>query len=308
MPGLVTLLEAVPLFRTLTREQLSALAQQASEQLYPPGHVVIRQGEPGSQLFVLLSGRVRVVETAPDLPQAELFLEELGTGEVFGELSALREQPRSATVMAVEPTRCLVLPQNAFLQALRSSSDLAIAQLQVLAGRLAHADRLLARYSPDPLTGLASRRAFHDQYRRLAAGARRRRSGVLLLLLDVLHLKTINDRFGYVIGNDVLRTVADALMEATRSTDLVARYGGDEFALLLVDAPPKAVDLVVSRVQEKLTQLVSHRGLALEVRCCIGVAASQEPPEVPDDLLREADRDMYRKKSEPVQPAGDGRT
>jgi diguanylate cyclase (GGDEF)-like protein len=97
-------------------------------------------------------------------------------------------------------------------------------------------------------------------------------------------------------------------MEPTRSTDLVARYGGDEFALLLVDAPPKAVDLVVSHVQEKLTQLVSHRGLALEVRCCIGVAASQEPPEVPDDLLREADRDMHRKKSEPVQRAGDGRT
>ena len=55
-------------------------------------------------------------------------------------------------------------------------------------------------------------------------------------VLDVRHLKQINDQFGYNVGDDVLRTVADALLESSRSTDLVARYGGDEFAALLVEA------------------------------------------------------------------------
>jgi len=301
--GYVGLLNAVPIFQSLTPEQLHNLAARASEHVYPGGHIIIRQGEPGSHLYVVLSGRVRVVESASDTPQVELYLGELGWGEVFGELGVLRDQPRSATVIAVEPTRCLVLSQLDFLQALRSSPDLAIALLRVLAGRLYDADRLLARYSPDPLTGLASRRAFHDQYRRLAAGARRRSSGVLLLLLDVLHLRAINDRFGYLVGNDVLCTVADALMETTRSTDLVARYGGDEFAVLLVDARPGAVDLVVGRVQEKLADLASQRGLALGVQCCIGVAVSQAPPETADSLLREADQDMHHQKSAGPRPA-----
>lgn len=292
-----SLLGSLPLFRSLTREQLYNLAAQATEQVHPAGHVVIRQGELGDRVFVVLSGRIRIVEVPPDSPQVELFLGELGQGEIFGELGIIREQPRSATVMAVERTHCLVLPRSDFLQVLQSSPDVAVALLRVLAERLHNADRLLARYAPDPLTGLASRRAFHDQYRRLAAGARRRRSGVLLLMLDVLQLKTVNDRFGYTVGDEVLRAVADALMEATDATDLVARYGGDEFAVLLVDAEPKDVERVVNRVQEKLAELGPRRALPLAVQCSMGVAVSQTPPESADDLLREADHDMHRKMS-----------
>src|SRR5207247_2552884 len=83
------------------------------------------------------------------------------------------DQPRSATVIAVDRTHCLVLRQRDFLAVLEDSSELSNALLRVVASRLYDADRKLARYAPDPLTGLASRRAFHEQYRRLAAGARR---------------------------------------------------------------------------------------------------------------------------------------
>jgi diguanylate cyclase (GGDEF)-like protein len=139
------------------------------------------------------------------------------------------------------------------------------------------------------------RRALHDQYQRLSAGPRRRRSGVLMLVLDILHLKTINDRFGYMIGDEVLRTVADALKEATRTTDLVARYGGDEFAALLVDAGPPHTDVIVSRVLEKLSDLAARRGLPMPVQCAIGVAGSQDPPKTADELLWLADEDLRRR-------------
>ena len=87
---------------------------------------------------------------------------------------------------------------------------------------------------------------------------RRRGTSVLLLVLDVFHLKAINDRFGYSVGDDVLRTVADALVESSRSTDLVARYGGDEFTVLLVDAAAKDVTVIVNRVQQKLQHLTVY--------------------------------------------------
>ena len=177
-----------------------------------------------------------------------------------------------------------------------------MALLRILAARLHEADRLLARHAPDPLTGLPGRRAFHELYRRLTGAARRSQASVLLLVLDVLHLKEINDRFGYNVGNDVLRTVADALVEASRGTDLVARYGSDEFTLLLIEAAAKDAEAVVSRVRQKLHAMTVYRGLPLVVECRIGYAVSNNPPETPDELLRLADEDMQRKHSGQVHP------
>jgi len=174
---------------------------------------------------------------------------------------------------------------------------MSLALLRILAGRLYDVDRLLARHAPDPLTGLPGRRAFHELYRRLSAGARRRNTSVVLLLLDVLHLKQINDRFGYNVGDDVLRTVADALLESSRSTDLAARYGGDEFAVLMVEALSNDADVVLGRVRQKLHALAVYRGLPLNVECRIGHAVSSNPPETADELLCQADEDLQSKRS-----------
>jgi diguanylate cyclase (GGDEF)-like protein len=293
---LASILASVPLFRKCTPEQLNTLVQHASEQVYPSGHVVTRQGEPSENLWVLLSGRVRVVEATAD-GQAEMLLGELGKAEIFGELGILRDQPRSATVIAVDRTHCLVIRQRDFMAVLEESPELANALLRIVAGRLYDADRKLARYAPDPLTGLASRRAFHEQYRRLAAGARRRKNGLLLMTLDVVKLKSVNDGFGYALGDEVLRTVADALAESTRTTDVIARYGGDEFAVLLLDAMPKDVEIVAARVRDKLAALGVQRRLPVSVECSTGIAWSQSPPDTAEEFLREADRDMQEKKA-----------
>jgi diguanylate cyclase (GGDEF)-like protein len=293
---LASILASVPLFRKCTPAEVGLLVRSASEQVYPSGHVIARQGEAADNLWVLLSGRVRVVEATSD-GQGEMLLGELGRAEVFGELGILRDQPRSATVIAVDRTHCLVLRQTDFMAVLQDSPDLSNSLLRIVAGRLYDADRKLARYSPDPLTGLASRRAFHEQYRRLAAGARRRKNGLLLLALDVLNLKAVNDNFGYALGDEVLRTVADALVESTRTTDLIARYGGDEFAVLLLDAMPKDVEIVVARVRDRLSALGVQRRLPVSVECSIGIAWSQSPPETAEEFLRDADRDMQEKRA-----------
>ncbi len=198
--------------------------------------------------------------------------------------------------MAVERTRCLMIPQDDFTKALEESPQLAIGLLRTMAVRLQSVNRLLARTAPDPLTVLAGRRTFHDQYRRLAAGARRRRSSVILLSLDVFHLKEINDQFSYAVGDEVLRAVADALVESTRTTDLVSRYGSDEFAVLLVDAGYDQVEVIIDRVTQKLTEFSQRRALPRTVECSIGIVVSPVPPESAEELLREADLDMNRRK------------
>jgi diguanylate cyclase (GGDEF)-like protein len=290
------ILASVDLFRSLNANQLDKLLAKSSQRVYPPGHAVIRQGEPGHSIYVVLSGRVRVVEAIPDNP-AEMFLGELGQGEVFGELGILRERPRSATVIPLENTLCLVVPEKDFMDALQTSPEMALGLVRILAGRLYEADRMLARYGPDPLTGLPGRRAFHDLYKRMAAGARRRGTSVLLVAVDVVHLKMINDRFGYTVGDDVLRTVADVLIDSSRGTDLIARYGGDEFAALLVEANAEHVGSVVQRIQQKFQNAVVQRGLPVEAELRIGTAVSAKAPETVDELLRVADSSFQSRES-----------
>jgi diguanylate cyclase (GGDEF)-like protein len=290
------LLAAAPLFQSLSQDQMSRLVSKAVERVYLPGQTVFRQGESGAHIYVVLGGQVRIVEATPEAPLVDRFVGELGQGEIVGEMGLLLDHSRTATVVAVERTRCLMIPQDDFTLALEQSPQLSIGLLRMMAARLQNVNRLLSRTAPDPLTVLAGRRTFHDQYRRLAAGARRRCSSVILLSLDVHHLKEINDHFGYAMGDEVLRAVADALVESTRTTDLVSRYGSDEFAVLLVDAGHDQVEVIIDRVTSKLADLGQRRALPRKVECSIGIAVSSVPPESAEELLREADLDMNQRK------------
>src|SRR5262249_45816244 len=129
-----------------------------------------------------------------------------------------------------------------------------------------------------------------------AAVSRRRKTGALLLIVDVLQLRSINDRFGYGVGDDVLRTVGDALVEATRTTDLIVRHGGDEFAVFFPDASGGDVDTVIARVSDKIKWLSGKRGIPGTITFSFGVAYTQAPPESPEDLLRQAHQDMPRRR------------
>jgi diguanylate cyclase (GGDEF)-like protein len=200
-------------------------------------------------------------------------------------------------VSPLEKTVCLVVPETDFMDALHTSPEMALGLVRILAGRLYEADRMLARYGPDPLTGLPGRRAFHELYKRMASGARRRGTSVLLVAVDVVHLKTINDRYGYTIGDDVLRTVADVLMDSSRGTDLIARYGSDEFAALLVEANADHVSAVVRRIQQKFQNAVVQRGLPVEAELRVGTAVSSKAPETVDELLRVADSSFQSRES-----------
>jgi diguanylate cyclase (GGDEF)-like protein len=290
----VDILHALPLFRPLPRDEVAAVARGAIDQLYPVGHVIIREGTPADSLFVILSGRVRITETSRDT-QTELVLGELGAGEIFGEIGVLRNQVRSASVVALERTHLLMLAPASFLRAVQTFPALALGLVQVLAARLGDADRKLARYAPDPLTGLLTRRAFLERYPRLAADARRRRASVLLLLLDVVGLRRINDEYGYAFGDEILKTLAQALLEVTRTTDVVARCGGDEFGLLLVGVEPKDVTAVLDRVLAKIQDAKQRRDLPPKLAVSVGVAIATPPPETLEELLRQADADMRRR-------------
>ena len=110
-----------PLFRSMNRGALSRLLDTAIQPVYNPNDVIVKQGEHDQSVYLVIFGRVRVMQASPDSP-TEIVIAELGPGEVFGELAILESQPRSATVLAVERTSCLKVSGSEFLAALSEST------------------------------------------------------------------------------------------------------------------------------------------------------------------------------------------
>lgn len=126
-------LRAVPLFRGLPALSLDRVAAHALPVSYGAGEVVFRQGDPGLGFFVVLSGRVRISHGGKEAAQ-------LAAGGFFGEMALLDSYPRSATVTAVEDTRCLSVKRSDFVRELRTQPDLALEILAILSKRIRDLD------------------------------------------------------------------------------------------------------------------------------------------------------------------------
>jgi diguanylate cyclase (GGDEF)-like protein len=148
----------------------------------------------------------------------------------------------------------------------------------------------------DPLTGLANAQAFQDHYRRTVDRARRFGEPLSLLLMDVDKLKGINDRFGHSCGSAALVHVAGALAACKRTDDIAARWGGDEFTLLMPGADAAAARRQAQSILDRLDHSPLLRGgLSHGVSVTIG-AASMTPEGRGDDLFDRADAALYAGK------------
>lgn len=150
--------------------------------------------------------------------------------------------------------------------------------------------------SHDPLTGLANRAGFD----RALEQARRRlvRDGALfaVLLIDIDHFKTVNDRYGHMAGDLLLTTAARRLQAAIRAGDLVARYGGDEFAMVAAGKSKEEFAAMADRLHTHLSRPVEVEGLVLPASFSIGMAVADDASLDAAALIAEADAALYAAK------------
>jgi diguanylate cyclase (GGDEF)-like protein len=154
----------------------------------------------------------------------------------------------------------------------------------------------------DPLTGIANRRKMTEQIAKELERARRYHHPLALLMVDIDHFKRINDTYGHDMGDQVIVAVAGALTAGMRNIDLVARFGGEEFVLLMPEAEIRMAAAAAERVRETVSRLVieADGGLTVSLTISVGVAASypKDAPDSPSSLLVRADKALYRAKQE----------
>jgi diguanylate cyclase (GGDEF)-like protein len=148
--------------------------------------------------------------------------------------------------------------------------------------------------STDPLTGLFNRRYLYDRIGAEIQRAQRYRHPLTLVCIDVDDFKEINDRHGHVFGDAVLRRVGEVLHGHVRQTDIPARIGGDEFAVLLIETAADAGREAAEKLQHALRYRMADLGSV--VTFSIGAVTFLEPPHDIDELFRLADEQLYRAK------------
>jgi diguanylate cyclase (GGDEF)-like protein len=149
----------------------------------------------------------------------------------------------------------------------------------------------------DPLTGLANRRRFDERLRHETERSVRTGSPLTLLLLDIDHFKSVNDTRGHPVGDILLRAVAGQCRTTVRTIDLVARVGGEEFAVLLVDLALHEAEQVADRMRKVVESTVVHLTHQPPLECTVSIGVAELAGD-PDELVSRADAALYRAKAE----------
>jgi diguanylate cyclase (GGDEF)-like protein/PAS domain S-box-containing protein len=152
----------------------------------------------------------------------------------------------------------------------------------------------------DPLTGLFNRRFMEESLERELGRAVRSQRPLGIIMLDLDYFKNFNDTFGHQAGDEVLRELGNFLRLHTRAGDIPCRYGGEEFLLVLPEAPPEIIWQRAEQLRDGIQNIqVQHQGISLgKITISIGVATFPKHGKLTEDLIRAADTALYRAKRE----------
>ncbi len=202
------------------------------------------------------------------------------------------EALRAAIITGLVTGGLTALPVGALLHIIDELSR-ARARLEEEIRRREIAERRLRQLAgTDELTGLCNRRAFFDRARELVALARRYEQPIAILTVDIDRFKEINDALGHAEGDRALQRLAVILRRTLRATDIAARFGGDEFVVIMPHTRRDAALVVAERIRRAVAEIREPMPLGVS----IGVAAAEGPEADLDSLLARSDRALYAAK------------
>ena len=191
-----------------------------------------------------------------------------------------------------------VLEMQLYLGVLVASLTIAAGAFSTVLARMGERQRSLSRR--ESLTGCFNRRAFYELFPREVERARRLGHGVAIVFIDIDFFKGINDRFGHETGDRVLQQLSARLRGLIRETDLLFRWGGEEFVVLMPHTGPGEAPVLGERIRVAVSErpfVASESNRLVAVTVSVGVAFSSAWPVNPDELLASADAACYRAKS-----------
>lgn len=149
----------------------------------------------------------------------------------------------------------------------------------------------------DRLTGLNNRGYWEEQLQNEFKRFQRTGNTVSLIMFDIDHFKQVNDTYGHQAGDEVLRNISNVISKTARATDIIGRYGGEEFGLILINTNPEQAFTFAERLRQAAEeQSVSHEGQSIEYRISLGVSACSDQFDTYEQWLEASDKALYESK------------
>jgi len=296
-----SLLQGIALFRGIDAESMSDLLPQCGRIDVQEGHVLLSPERENHCVYVVLSGRFSVHLGALEAPK----IADLGPGACAGEMSLIEDKDPSAFVVATEESHLMVISHTLLWRMVDRSHTFCKNLLIVLSERVRSDNEYIAsslgvlrqaerNAHTDALTGLGNRHWMRTMFEREVTRTLHSNKELCLMMIDVDNFKSFNDRYGHIAGDSALVAVAEALRTYLRPTDLVARFGGDEFAVLLPDLKLKQARQTAERIRQQVAGL-SPESLSTAITVSIGIADRTDRDDVAT-LVQRADAAMYDAK------------
>lgn len=300
-----TLLEGLDLFRGVRADDVQDLLQRCDRCDIESGEHLLSPGEKNEHVYIVLSGSLNVHVGSVDTP----VLATINPGECVGEMSIIEDRDPSAYVLGAEATHLLEIHRSVLWEMVDASHAFSKNLLMVLSERVRSHNRVIAdsfgelrkferHANTDALTGLSNRHAMNEEFGRELNRCVKNDRPIALIMIDVDNFKKFNDMFGHVAGDRALSAVAAILKKQFRPRDLLVRYGGDEFAVLLPEVDMELATTIADRVRTAVsgdTESSEDSLIKIPIQISMGVACLKSDSDL-TALIRNADAALYRAK------------
>jgi diguanylate cyclase (GGDEF)-like protein len=300
-----SLLRGLELFQGVCPDDVQQLLQKCDRCDLEINELLLSPGKKNENVYVVLSGELNVHVGSTDSP----VLATMEVGACVGEMSIIEDRDPSAYVLAAQPTHLLVIHKDVLWGLVDASHEFSKNLLVVLSERVRSHNHFIAESigdwrrfekhaTTDALTGLGNRHSLEDSFPREVRRCQKNDEPVSLIMIDVDRFKDFNDMFGHVAGDRALSAVAKILGAQFRPRDLLVRYGGDEFAVLLPGIDATEAMAIAERVRRAVsgdTEDSKDSLITVPIKVSMGVAEIDGDSNF-DSLLRAADAALYRAK------------
>jgi diguanylate cyclase (GGDEF)-like protein len=300
-----SLLDSLELFKHVHPDDVHELLQRCDRRDVAAGEQLLSPGARNEYVFIVLSGSLHVhvgsIETPP--------LATMEVGACVGEMSIIEDRDPSAYVIAAEDSHLLLIHQTILWEMVDASHDFAKNLLVVLSERVRSHNRVIAdsfgemkkferHAKTDALTNLANRHAMQQLFPATIKNLVEKHEPVSMIMIDVDEFKNFNDMFGHIAGDRALSAVSQILKSQFRPRDLLVRYGGDEFAVLLPGATQAQALEIADRARQAVSGTTGDSNdslIQIPIKISMGVAELAANGDL-ESLIRAADAALYRAK------------
>lgn len=310
--GDTAILENVEIFSDLTVDELKRIARQLHVHTMEKNQVLFREGDSGSEMFIVESGKLGISVKTED--GSDLDITEFGPGDFFGEMSVFEQEARSATCYTKSASRLLSLHDESLLNLIDKNPQTAMKIMQrmltITRSRLDNTGSFLSdmvqwgeaarkRSITDELTGFYNRRYLDESLPSLVSNAEESNSPLAVCMLDLDHFRTINEEISHEVGDMAIQAAVGILEDVLLPTDIVVRYGGDEFVIIMPDTNVEDAESRAWKVCHGVAALDVLSGYECSIKrvtTSIGLAAVPGHGVTSKAVSEAADKALYQAK------------